>query len=366
MLTFGELFAGVGGFSLGLEAAGWTPQFQVEIDEKARAVLRHRWPHINQFTDVRTFPETPIAPPRLLCGGSPCQDVSQAGRRDGLAGARSGLFFEFARIAGELKPQWILLENVPGLLSSKKGKDFDVVIGTLCELGYGVQWRVLDSRGFGVPQRRRRVFIVGYLGGPCPGEILFEPESLCGNPEASRGAWERPTESPEGGLGEARDGVAFSETSFEGWHPSKDVGLYAHEEKEFHTIILKGSVIGRNSLAGPNGFFREQHCYALQATEVHAVGFHIKQDPVSEAEGRAALGSTSGGMGVLTHQLRRLLPLECERLQGWPDDHTKYGILDSGKPVTIADGPRYRMCGNGVTSSVVEWIGRRIREFENA
>jgi site-specific DNA-cytosine methylase len=103
----------------------------------------------------------PAGPDDLLCGGFPCQDLSVAGQRAGLAGDRSGLFFEFARIIDAFRPRWVLVENVPGLLSSNGGRDFGVVLGTLADLGYGVGWRILDSRFFGVPQRRRRVFIVG-------------------------------------------------------------------------------------------------------------------------------------------------------------------------------------------------------------
>jgi DNA (cytosine-5)-methyltransferase 1 len=112
----------------------------------------------------------------LICGGFPCQDLSVAGRRAGLRGERSGLFFEFARIAQTLRPTWLLIENVPGLLTSAKGHDFAVIVDTLADIGYGLAWRILDSQYFGVPQRRRRVYIVGHLGAPCPPEILFEPE----------------------------------------------------------------------------------------------------------------------------------------------------------------------------------------------
>src|SRR5262245_23048479 len=218
---FVSLFSGIGGFDLGLERAGWVCAGQVEINDCCARVLARHWPDTPRWGDIRdvTFPHAageqlpewdgvPGEPERgvvrdrdggapavrgqhelpvrgavdLLCGGFPCQDLSVAGRRAGLAAPRSGLFFEFVRLARELQPRWLLLENVPGLLSSNGGDDFRVVLAALGDAGYGVGWRVLDARWFGVPQRRRRVFLVGHLGGPCPPAVLFEPEGLHGDP----------------------------------------------------------------------------------------------------------------------------------------------------------------------------------------
>lgn len=176
----GSLFSGIGGMDLGLARAGFRHAFFCESDAWRRTVLAQHWPGVPIYEDVRLVgePEGRAAPDGrgasahvggweagtgLLCGGFPCQDVSVAGRRAGLAGARSGLFHEFARIAESLRPRWLLVENVPGLLSSNGGRDFGVVLGTLADIGYGVGWRIVDSRFFGVPQRRRRVFILGAL-----------------------------------------------------------------------------------------------------------------------------------------------------------------------------------------------------------
>lgn len=208
MPTFGSLFSGVGGIDLGLERAGWECRWQVELDDFRRGILARHWPGVPRQTDVRLVggglvergrrcatssatgrdaAEHRLAPVDLICGGFPCQDVSVAGRRAGLAGERSGLFFEFARIAETLRPAHILIENVPGLLTSHRGRDFGLVLQTLAELGYGVAWRILDSRFFGVPQRRRRVFIVGALpggraGAERAGEILAVGESCQRHP----------------------------------------------------------------------------------------------------------------------------------------------------------------------------------------
>ena len=179
VLTFGSLFSGIGGFDLGFENAGMKCLWQCEIDTAARSVLTRRF-GVPIYDDVRSVGTgTPTVD--LVCGGFPCQDVSVAGKRAGLAGKRSGLWFEFHRILAELRPRWVVVENVPGLLSSNGGRDFAVILRGLVELGYGVAWRILDAQYFGVAQRRRRVFVVGSLGSGRAAEILFERESLSGN-----------------------------------------------------------------------------------------------------------------------------------------------------------------------------------------
>jgi DNA (cytosine-5)-methyltransferase 1 len=172
-LTVGSLFSGIGGFDLGFERAGMDVRWQCEIDKTAREVLRRHWPDATVYEDVRNV-GSGAAAVDVVCGGFPCQDVSVAGRRAGLAGERSGLWFEFHRILAEVTPEWVVIENVPGLLSSNAGRDFATILRGLVELRYGVVWRVLDSQHFGVPQRRRRVFIVGHLGDGRAAEVLFE------------------------------------------------------------------------------------------------------------------------------------------------------------------------------------------------
>ena len=217
MPTFGSLFSGIGGMDLGLEWAGWECRFQVEIDDWRRQVLTRHWPEVPKWKDVREFRSNEVGARSglleqgrpdssgefgvdLICAGVPCQDVSVAGRRAGLAGERTGLFFEFARILRELQPRWFLFENVPGLLSSNQGLDFAVILDTLDKCGYGVSWRILNSQYFGVPQRRRRVFIVGHLGGSCPPEILFESEGGGGHPQTGGETATTPSFGSPGGI----------------------------------------------------------------------------------------------------------------------------------------------------------------------
>ena len=174
-----------GGFDLGFEKAGIKTIWQVELDERCRHILERHFPGAERFGDVRECGKHNLPPVDVVSGGFPCQDLSTSrnGRRRGLAGSRSGLFHEAARVIGELVPEWFVLENVKGLFSANEGKDFDLVVGTLSELGYCVAWRTLDSQYFGVPQHRSRVFIVGSLGHAGTVRVLFE-----GLPEAEPGA----------------------------------------------------------------------------------------------------------------------------------------------------------------------------------
>jgi DNA (cytosine-5)-methyltransferase 1 len=188
-MTGVSLFAGVGGFDLAMARQGVRVVASVEIDKHCQSVLSRQFPDAQIFNDVTTVKGSDLIgagftpSTGIITGGFPCQDVSVAGKRAGLAGARSGLFWEAARIVEEAQSEYFVLENVPGLLSSNKGRDFGVVIGTMADLGYSVGWRVLDAQYFGVPQRRKRVFIVGRRSSDRGiAEILFKSEGLRRNP----------------------------------------------------------------------------------------------------------------------------------------------------------------------------------------
>lgn len=193
-LRIGSLFAGVGGFDLGFRRAGFETAWAVEIDDKAQAVLRLRFPEADLHDDVTKVGAHNLAPVDVITYGFPCQDLSVAGKRAGLDGARSGLFHEAVRVICELrardgKPDIAIAENVPGLFSSNGGRDFAVVLQTLVDVGArDVAWRVLDSRYHRVAQRRRRVFLVADLGGECAGEILSLAEGMRGDSAPRRKA----------------------------------------------------------------------------------------------------------------------------------------------------------------------------------
>jgi len=197
-----SLFAGVGGFDLALTRNGAEVVASVEIDKNARKILEKQFPNTTHLEDVKNVTgqqlfDLGFNADGIIVGGFPCQDLSVAGKRRGLAGERSGLFFEVVRLLEETKAKWFILENVPGLLSSNGGRDLGIVIGALAELGYGVAYRILDAQYFGVPQRRRRIFIVGCLGddGRTPVEILSLIEGRAGYIEASEQSREKTSNS---------------------------------------------------------------------------------------------------------------------------------------------------------------------------
>ena len=283
-MTFGSLFAGIGGFDLGLERAGMQCKWQCEIDKYANQILQIHWPEVKRYEDIKklTKPESVD----LICGGFPCQDVSMAGNRAGLAGERSGLFFELARIINEVKPKWFILENVPGLLSSNQGWDMATVIETLAKIGYCISWRVLDSQFFGVAQRRKRVFIVGSLGNAKAASIVFEKSRSKKNSE--------------------------------------------NVEKCYQKCI------GTNIKYKENKIIKIARIYDKSTTLLTNIG---------------TFGNPSC-FPIDRYGIRKFSPIECERLQGFPDGWT----------AGLSDTQRYKTLGNAVTVQIIEWIGKRIME----
>ncbi len=368
-MRVGSLFSGIGGLDHGLANAGFEHVFLCESDPWRRDVLRARFPGVPVYDDVRDVERHPSMDDSLsrrrspdivaggersngtvdlLCGGFPCQDVSVAGQRRGLAGNRSGLFYEFARIADALRPGWLLVENVPGLLSSNGGRDFGSVVGTLADIGYGLAWRILDSRYFGVPQRRRRVYILGALADGDPraaaeraGQILAVGSRCDRHPPTRGEAREGAAVASLSGLGtggpDDNDGQAGRIVSYalNGKLGHRDDG----ESETFIASTLKSQAGKGGSGIGPEHTF--------------VTAFHQTQDPIHGDNLTPALGETSIGMGVYQGaSVRRLMPVECERLQALPDGWTDLG--------GTADSRRYAALGDAVTASVGEWIGRRI------
>lgn len=238
-LTGVSLFAGVGGFDLAMERNGVEVVANVEIDKQCQKVLAKHFPNAKQFSDITDVKGSDLIgagfePSRgIITGGFPCQDLSVAGKRAGLVGERSGLFWEIARLIEETKTEWFILENVPGLLTSNKGKDFGVVIGTMADIGYSLAWRVLDAQHFGVPQRRRRVFIVGRRTGDglSSAEVLFKSEGLRRNTTQSKQTRQDTTTSTARSFGQSSfagytEGPAtITATSYK--RPEDNVVVYA-------------------------------------------------------------------------------------------------------------------------------------------
>jgi DNA (cytosine-5)-methyltransferase 1 len=356
-----SLFSGIGGISLGLQRAGVSTALLCEYDKHARGILTRHYPHAAIHNDVTELTADDCraagaVPGRtILTAGWPCQGNSVAGRRGGMDDPRSGLWSHVVRVLADLRPAWFIGENVPGLLSVNDGRDFGVVVHDLAGLGYGFAWRVLDARYFGVPQRRRRVVIVGRLGdtGAASAQVLLEPEGVPGDPAAGITPRPRPA-------GHARAGDAVGRVvGVLGGH-AHTLTAEGHDASEDGTgrgtpIVYIPSTAGTLVSHGGN----DKHDTTRMTYVAHEVstltaaggerGYRI--DAETAAGGHLLAGGNRSETGV-----RRLTPLECERLQGFPDDWTE------GQ----ADSHRSKQLGNSVAVPVFEWVGRRLVAVDGA
>ena len=296
--TVASFFSGIGGFDIGFEAAGFRVTMQCEVNPFCNDILTKHWPGVPKFTDIGEVKSAEIPHSDVWVGGFPCQDVSLArmGPRDGLRGKRSGLFYKFAERIGDQCPRIVVLENVPGLLSSHGGRDFGVILRTLADFGYSVGWRVLNSRYFGVPQSRQRVYIVGcHRDRRGPAEILFESERSGGD-------------DPPGGQNGQKSVSPFKE--------------------------VLGDTI--------NGPVFQGLAYCLYACSARHTGTDWSRTYVTYPNGR----------------VRRLMPSECEGIQGFPNGWT----LPNNPPddPEKLDGLRYTALGNAVSVPAVGWLAQRV------
>jgi len=339
-----SLFSGIGGFDLAMRNLGHVIVGACEIDKYARSVYAKQFPGVTIWENATTIKPKEIPDFDILCAGFPCQSFSIAGQRRGFDDTRGSLFFEIARIAKEKRPRYLLLENVKGLLSHDKGKTLHTIITTLDEIGYDVQWQVLNSKYF-VPQNRERIFIVGHLRGT-GGQQIFP----LGNNDEKTGAENNLKQLNKTLHDTGRiyhpDGLARSLRANSGGMGSK-TGLYAvvndHgklKEKEI------SSNIDANYWKGMDNHAQRTMVY-LSNTNAN-----MKQRTQDRKETWTLGTGTDFGIkdGV---KIRRLTPLECERLQGFPDNWTKYDTDGN----ILSDTQRYKMCGNAVTVSVVQYIG---------
>jgi len=431
----------------GIEAAtvawrhiGWHPAGFAEIDRFPSAILEYHYPKVTNYGDFTNIRAADVGSIDLLAGGTPCQSFSIAGLRGGLDDDRGNLALEFCRLAQRTRPRWIVWENVPGVLSLDGGRAFAAILGGLAECGYGLAYRVLDAQyvrvdGFAraVPQRRRRVFVVGYLGDwRCAAAVLFEPARMRRDtpPRRKEGQNPAPTLSarPSGGGGLGTDfdcdgGLVSHALRGEGFDASEDgtgrgTPLVSHTlngkggagrmDFESETFAIQERAIAENEKAGPDGIgVRADGCaYTLESRTVsQAIAFSTKdygndacaevaptlrsmshseshanaggqlgiafdmrgrdggaqfEGPHNTANIRASSGGSSRSYISEPLAVRRLTPLECERLQGFPDGYTL--IQYRGK--SAADGPRYKALGNSMAVNVMRWIGNRIDRCE--
>jgi DNA (cytosine-5)-methyltransferase 1 len=329
--TFGSLFSGAGGFDLGMEQAGWECKFQVEWDKHCRSVLDHHWSDVEKWSDIRNVNGRFVPPVDCIVFGSPCQDLSHSKKgRAGLEGERSGLFFEAIRIIKEMKdatggtfPKYSIWENVAGALSSNNGHDFKTVINEMVEAGANLQeYAVLDAKYFGVPQQRRRVYLASVFSSAaasnCPEPLLPVREVMSGDFAKGRRKQKDSSSPIEESVGA---GVSTISTNM--------------------TRVLGSSIVGTltaSDFKGPgNQYVMENKCVV---------------EPFDPTD--------SNSEDVL--RVRRLTPLEHERLQGFPDDHTRWGC----QGLEISDGQRYKMIGNAVAVPVVKWVGEQLMNVHRA
>jgi DNA (cytosine-5)-methyltransferase 1 len=350
-MIYGSVCSGIEAATVAWEPLGWKPSFFSEIEAFPRAVLQHHYPNVPLHGDFTTIKENEYEPIQLLVGGTPCQSFSIAGLRGGLDDDRGNLALEFLRLADRTRPRWLVWENVPGVLSSNGGRDFGSIVGGMVQLGYGIAYRILDAQYFGVAQRRRRVFVVGYLGDWCrAAAVLFARQSLSGYLAPRRDSGKETSEWPA-------QCTPTLNSSF-----GKKLGLENQHIQGGGDCLSVAQCLTTGTgqrydpetekLIPTRGGYFDVTAFAHQ--QGGSFGFHADQN-------RALTLQCHQTQAVATStQVRRLTPRECERLQGFPDDYSL--VPNRGKPA--ADGPRYKALGNSMAVPVMRWIGRRIDTIE--
>jgi DNA (cytosine-5)-methyltransferase 1 len=364
VIRYGSVCSGIEAATVAWHPIGWEPAWFSEIDPFPCAVLAHHYPNVPNLGDMTTLHErTELASGSidLLVGGTPCQSFSVAGLRKGLADPRGNLALVFLSIADRARPRWVVWENVPGVLSSSGGRDFGAFLGGLGQLGYGFAYRVLDAQYFGVAQRRKRVFVVGCLGDwRRAAAVLFERASLSGNPAPRRQTGERasPTLAARtrggGGLGTDHDVTHSLTTRTAAEEDGTGRGVPIVPTLAFDA--RQSDVITYGDKAGPldtNG-----HSQAVTVFDPNQITNKANRSRPQPELSHTPPGTANAPVAFSRpgHRVRRLIPRECERLQGFPDDYTL--IPYRGKPAS--DGPRYKALGNSMCVNVMAWIGRRI------
>jgi DNA (cytosine-5)-methyltransferase 1 len=328
-MRYFSAFTGIGGFDLATPE-NWECVGHSEIDKHANMVLKYRFPGVKNYGDIEKIRWEEVPDFDVLFGGTPCQDLSVAGKRTGLHGNKSRIFFEFVRVLKEKKPKYFIWENVKGALSSNAGWDFASVLLEFSEAGYSVWWQVLNATDFGIPQHRERVFVVGALGSQPPTEIFFEQKSNGKDNELQK---------------------QHVNTIRALYHHNTANGSYIVENQQYAQgqvpkiaipVLTPGRIIKRQN--GRRFKENDEPSFTLTVQDRHGIydGYNI----------------------------RYLTPLECERLMGLPDNWTKYGINDKNEVVEISDTHRYKLIGNAVVPIIVrnliKLIEKKAKQLEEA
>ncbi len=360
-MKFIDMFCGIGGFRLGLEKSDGQQQKDTEArrcgnsigdkgeqsdkPQKRRNLFACVWSNDNDRyacqvyrkhfgevceQDIRTVDPSIIPEHDLLCAGFPCQSFSIAGKRRGFEDTRGTLFFEICRVIRAKRPSYLLLENVKGLLSHDNGHTFQTIIGTLDELGYDCQWDVLNSKDYGVPQNRERVFVAGHLRGK-PRPKVFPIREANQIYSETDGEYSHSIDS----------------NYHKGWLDNQQRTMIAYSSSQRKTTVESRIKLGEaNTLATQDGGASGMKSQTLVG---QLVGDRDNRD-WSETEIHPALQANPQGNIPILNRIRRLTPLECERLQGFPDGWTE----------GVSDTQRYKMLGNAVTVNVIEAIGKQL------
>jgi DNA (cytosine-5)-methyltransferase 1 len=462
-MKYATLCSGIEACSAAWHPMGFEPVFFSEIEPFPKAVLKHHYPNVPDYGDMTKYKDWPNEQSiDLICAGTPCQSFSVAGLRQGLQDPRGNLTLTFLGVLERYRPRWVVWENVPGVLSDRTNA-FGNFLGGLAQLGYGFAYRVLDAQYFGVAQRRRRVFVVGYFGDWQPAAaVLFESdclrrdsppsrkkgEGVAGYAESSIGGYRK---DQIGGTLKASGGVlgGGSETFVssndrvtptldahygekmgqDNQHINNGAGLFVlndqggsvmnietdnisptlrrethgHEPIIFEprspdgvprihdnisptlntmsggqrepcvSYSIQGNIIDRSDTAGANGKgVKEEQAFTLNTIDRQAVAHTFKIRGGCDGGGKGYLGQDEAAFTLdttqsqnLMHQtaIRRLTPIECERLQGFPDNYTQIPFRNK-PPHQCPDGPRYKALGNSMAVPVMAWIGRRIQEID--
>jgi len=379
-IRFIELFAGVGGFRYGLEnvtaskgkqslaISMGTQQFTCvyanEWDKYAAQIYRRHYGEIDtrDIRDVSEFPDFD-----LLTAGFPCQAFSVAGKRLGFEDTRGTLFFEIARILKSKRPRHLLLENVKGLLSHEQGKTFNTILGILTDLGYRVEWMVLNSKHFGVPQNRERVFIIGHSRNECTGQVF----PVIGNGgENSIGVlratyykgWQTrgpmlkeitPPGTMQGYRVYGTEGISQTLASEAGGMGAK-TGLYAIKKNDGKIIQTKDEALNldKNYHKGLDNHGQRTGVLCAMRGREHGQQLEPRGD-----ETNSLTSVAKDNLWIENARIRRLTPTECARLQGFLDKWAEFGMLEDGTIVKISDSQQYKCYGNAITTNVVQAIG---------
>lgn len=419
-MIYGSVCSGIEAASVAWKPLAWHCAFVSEIEPFPSTLLKQHYPDTPNYGDLNEFTKWPQATVDLLVGGTPCQSFSVAGLRKGMDDPRGNLTLVYLAAVDRFRPRWMVWENVPGILSIDGGRAFGAFLGGLGQLGYGFAYRILDAQYFGVPQRRRRVFVVGHFGDwRRAAAVLFERESLRGNPPPSRAKGQgvagpiagcsnaggpnglgrtaddadsliaKAVRTPTGGIDredmhtlipdiawalQQRDSKgADSDTKVGHLIPVLEVGArtgrIGHEDRDGLGMGEPDDPMFTLQGGKQHDVMAFESRFARNAGGQVGVAFKAshytcgKDGAPSEVTPPLGVEADKGDQDLLVRSamtVRRLTPRECERLQGFPDDYTL--VTYRGKPA--ADGPRYKALGNSMAVPVMRWIGSRIQMME--